>query len=117
METTTKYAITVREVWDDEVDLNKVSITIELSNPDNTHDDYKPATLIFHDDGLHGQYFEEYINGLTFDFWMQKNLYTDLTKNDEVGECDLCGDRYELASRDGRCGDCGNCADCCEDVE
>ena len=37
--------------------------------------------------------------------------------DDEFGECDTCGNEYELASRDGRCGDCGNCADCCEDVE
>jgi hypothetical protein len=117
METTTKYAITIKEVWDDKANANKVAITIELDEPNNTYDDYKPATLIVYDDGLHGQYFEEYINGLTFDFWMQRNLYTDLTKSDEVGECDLCGDEYELASRDGRCGDCGNCAKCCEDVE
>jgi PHP family Zn ribbon phosphoesterase len=29
------------------------------------------------------------------------------------GECDKCGDSYELSSRDERCGDCGNCGDCC----
>lgn len=33
--------------------------------------------------------------------------------DDELGECDTCGNEYELASRDGRCGDCGNCATCC----
>jgi hypothetical protein len=34
--------------------------------------------------------------------------------NDELGECDACGEQYELASRFGRCGDCGNCSHHCE---
>jgi hypothetical protein len=29
------------------------------------------------------------------------------------GECDKCGDSYELSNKDERCGDCGNCGDCC----
>ena len=33
--------------------------------------------------------------------------------HEREGECDECGDPYELSSRDGRCGDCGNCGDCC----
>ena len=33
------------------------------------------------------------------------------------GECDKCGDSYELSSRDERCGDCGNCGDCCTHKE
>jgi hypothetical protein len=35
------------------------------------------------------------------------------TPQDEMGECDKCGNDYELSSRDGRCGDCGNCSGCC----
>jgi hypothetical protein len=34
--------------------------------------------------------------------------------NDELGECDACGEQYELASRIGRCGDCGDCGECCK---
>jgi PHP family Zn ribbon phosphoesterase len=33
--------------------------------------------------------------------------------HEREGECDKCGDSYDLSSRDGRCGDCGNCGDCC----
>jgi PHP family Zn ribbon phosphoesterase len=33
------------------------------------------------------------------------------------GECDKCGDSYELSSKDERCGDCGNCGDCCTHKE
>ena len=33
--------------------------------------------------------------------------------HEREGECDKCGDSYELSSRDGRCGDCGDCGDCC----
>ena len=33
------------------------------------------------------------------------------------GTCDVCNERYEVSSRDGRCGDCGNCSlHCCEGV-
>jgi hypothetical protein len=83
MATTTKYEITVTEVWDDDADESKVTITIGLSEPDNTYADYKPASITFHDDGLHSYYFQEYLNGLTFDFWQQKHLNTDLTKGDK----------------------------------
>jgi hypothetical protein len=33
---------------------------------------------------------------------------------DEFGDCDKCGGKYELGSREGRCGDCGNCSKCCD---
>jgi hypothetical protein len=29
------------------------------------------------------------------------------------GECDTCGDRYDVSSRENRCGDCGDCGHCC----
>jgi hypothetical protein len=83
METTTKYEVTVTEVWDDEASENKVTITIGLSEPDNTYADYKPASITLYDDGLHGHYFAEYLSGLTFDFWNQDHLNTDLTKEDK----------------------------------
>ena len=83
METTTKYEVTVTEVWDDDANENKVTITIGLIEPDNTHADYKPASITFCDDGIHAYYFQEYLNGLTFDFWQQTNLNTDLTKASE----------------------------------
>lgn len=31
-----------------------------------------------------------------------------------MGDCDTCGDVYELSSRLGRCGDCGDCHKHCE---
>lgn len=82
METTTKYEVIVTEVWDDEADANKVTITIGLAEQDGTYAGYEPASITLYDDGLHGYYFGEYLNGLTFDFWQQTNLNTDLTKED-----------------------------------
>ena len=76
----TQYLITVEEGWDDTEGDNKVSITIQM--PDNW--DYQPATIVFYGDGLHGHYFEEYLNGLTFDFWQGTNLFTDLTEAEDV---------------------------------
>lgn len=34
--------------------------------------------------------------------------------DDYSGECDTCGQSYDVSSRDGRCGDCGNCAEHCD---
>lgn len=29
------------------------------------------------------------------------------------GDCDECGQEYEVSSREGRCGDCGHCSQHC----
>ena len=31
----------------------------------------------------------------------------------KAGECDTCGDTYDIGESSDRCGDCGNCSDCC----
>lgn len=37
----------------------------------------------------------------------------ELYDENELGECDSCGELYGLADLDNRCGDCGDCGDCC----
>jgi hypothetical protein len=39
------------------------------------------------------------------------------TFSETVGECDECGAKYEVWSREGRCGDCGYCSQHCEHVD
>jgi hypothetical protein len=38
------------------------------------------------------------------------------TADDVTGECDTCGDAYDVSSREGRCGDCGECSKHCTDL-
>jgi hypothetical protein len=39
--------------------------------------------------------------------------HTYITVSLDFGNCDNCGEEYEVWSREGRCGDCGDCGECC----
>jgi hypothetical protein len=68
-------------------------------------------------------------NALTDDQWDKLDEMSDNDKFDYVvavlngndpdllGECDTCGETYDVSSRDGRCGDCGECKNHCEHAE
>lgn len=47
----------------------------------------------------------EYIDDAEYD--------TELGGANECGECDTCGQAYDLSSRFNRCGSCGDCGKCC----
>jgi hypothetical protein len=44
------------------------------------------------------------------------DLSNEADTDDVTGECDTCGDAYDVSSREGRCGDCGECSKHCTDL-